>query len=56
MQIHIRYFHCPVCHKVITATKHQNFKKEKKHRKTMWCPFCKEERRFILDEINKVNY
>lgn len=33
MQVHIRYFHCPVCHKVMVAPKHKNFKKEKKHRK-----------------------
>ena len=56
MQVHIRYFHCPVCHKVMVAPKHKNFKKEKKHRKNMWCPFYKEERRFILDEVTKVNY
>ena len=41
---------------VMAAPKHKNFKKEKKHRKNMWCPFCKEERRFILDEVTKVNY
>lgn len=35
MQVHIRYFHCPVCHKVMVAPKHKNFKKEKKHRKNM---------------------
>lgn len=29
MQVHIRYFHCPVCHKVMVAPKHKNFKKEK---------------------------
>lgn len=39
MQVHIRYFYCPVCHKVMVAPKHKNFKKEKKHRKNMWCPF-----------------
>ena len=48
MQVHIRYFH----YKVMVAPKHKNFKKEKKYRKNMWCPFCKEERRFILE----VNY
>lgn len=32
MQVHI----CPVCHKVMVAPKHKNFKKEKKHRKNMW--------------------
>lgn len=56
MQVHIRYFHCPVCHKVMVAPKHKNFKKEKKHRKNMWCPFCKEERRFILDEVTKIDF
>lgn len=35
MQVHIRYFYCPVCHKVMVAPKHKNFKKEKKHRKNM---------------------
>ena len=35
MQVHIRYFHCPVCHKVMVAPKHKNFKKEKKHRKNI---------------------
>lgn len=50
----MRYFHCPVCKTVMTAPKTKNFKKNKykgvKHRKHMYCPICKIEQRFILDE------
>ena len=50
----MRYFHCPVCHIVVTAPKTTNFKKLKykgqRHRKYMYCSMCKEERQFILDE------
>lgn len=50
----MRYFHCPVCHTTVTAPKNKNFKKLKykgsKHRKHMYCPICKTEQRFILDE------
>lgn len=50
----MRFFHCPVCHTTMTAPKIKNFKKEKykgrKHRKHMYCPICKKEQRFILDE------
>ena len=54
----MRYFHCPVCKTVMVAPKLNNFKKNeykgKKHRKHMWCPICKEEQRFILDEEFKI--
>ena len=54
----MRYFHCPKCKTVMTAPKIRNLKKEKykgnKHRKTMWCPICKSEQRFILDESFKI--
>ena len=54
----IRYFHCPVCKTVMMAPKIKNFKKNeykgKAHRKHMWCPICKKEQRFILDEEFKI--
>jgi hypothetical protein len=40
------------------APKIKNFKKNeykgKAHRKHMWCPICKKEQRFILDEEFKI--
>ena len=54
----MRYFHCPVCHTIMTAPKLKNFKKEKykgcRHRKNMYCLICKKEQRFILDEAFQV--
>ena len=54
----IRYFHCPECKTVMMAPKNKNFKKNeykgKTHRKHMWCPICKKEQRFILDEEFKI--
>ena len=29
MKMQMRYFHCPVCHTIMTAPKLKNFKKEK---------------------------
>ena len=58
MKMQMRYFHCPVCHTIMTAPKLRNFKKEKykgcRHRKNMYCPICKKEQRFILDEAFQV--
>lgn len=46
MQVHIRYFHCPVYHKVMVAPKHKNFKKEKKHRKKYVVSFLQRRKAF----------
>ena len=50
----MRFFHCPVCKTTMTAPKTKNFKKNsykgQRHRKHMYCPICKKEQRFILDD------
>lgn len=42
----IRYFQCPVCHAVLTATKHKGITGTG-HIKTMYCYVCKRDRDFV---------
>lgn len=43
----MRYFKCPVCNTVITASKTMKRMTSKEHIKTMYCPMCKERRDFV---------
>ena len=58
MKMQMRYFHCPVCHTIMTVPTLRNFKTEKykgcRHRNNLYCPICKKEQRFILDEAFQV--
>ena len=45
-QFEMRTFRCPKCKGVIKAAKRKNRLTAKGHIKTMWCPWCKEERDF----------
>lgn len=45
----LRYFRCPSGRNTMTAPKRGN-NSEKKHRKHMYCPFCKDIRKFTMTE------
>jgi transcription elongation factor Elf1 len=47
--VYIRWFGCPECGAVVTATKGQ--KTPAGHIKTMYCPICKTDRRFMQVDI-----
>lgn len=44
----IRYFRCPECSSVTVAPKRSSMQTAIGHIKTMYCPFCKEERDFVM--------
>lgn len=45
----MRLFRCPECERTIKAAKTKGRMTAAGHIKTMYCPFCKEERDFIQE-------
>lgn len=40
-------FICPECENTLCLMRNRGEQRERGHIKDMWCPFCKEERKFI---------
>ena len=47
-------FICPVCGKSFPIMRNHGQQREKGHIKDIWCPYCKEDRKF--KEIRKRDY
>lgn len=43
----MRYFKCPICSTILTASKTMKRMTNKGHIKTLYCPICKETRDFV---------
>ena len=47
-------FVCPCCNKTFPIMRSHGKQRERGHIKDIWCPFCKEERKFM--EIRRKDY
>jgi transposase-like protein len=47
----IAYYKCPECKKVLSVPRQIGRRRERGHKKDLWCPFCKAERTFVEMDI-----
>ena len=43
----IAYYKCPDCQNVLSIPRQGGRRRERGHKKDLWCPFCKEDKTFV---------